>query len=240
MSRFFPRTRLRSAIIVFALLLPLAVAPVHAQTQVSVYLPVITNRTWTNGDPPGVTILSNHSSYIGFAGLLTIVGEVRNNSADSLTFIKPTVEILSGSGTVIATDSEYAPLDTLAPGDKTCFSVRIAVRELWHAYRFKPVSFEPRGHPVPALNLRNLEGSHSGFDDKYLIDGEVQNPLAIPVEFVAPVGTLYGNGDKVIGCATSILDGFHLAPGESKPFRLSFDNAGTGMTFRVQVEGRPQ
>ena len=73
--------------------------------------------------PAGVRILANHSSYVDSIDTLHIVGEIQNDTANHLRFVKVTANIFDSGGHLLDTDFTYTYLDNLPAGHKTCFHI---------------------------------------------------------------------------------------------------------------------
>ena len=72
---------------------------------------------------PGVHIVPNHTYYVDSIDYLHVVGEVQNNTANHLRFVKITANFFNQAGQLLDTDYTYIHLDNLPPGQKTCFTI---------------------------------------------------------------------------------------------------------------------
>ena len=192
--------------------------------------------------PTGVHVLENHSYYVDSIGYLHIVGEVKNNTADHLCFVKIPVNIFNSSGQLVDTDFTYTYLDNLPAGDKTCFEILLEEPADWSYYEFEPPSYWTDGEPLPNLTVLNDSGSYDPTFGWYEIIGQVRNDHGTRVEYVSPVGTLYNVSGIVIGCDFTYINATHLDPNQTSSFKMTFvgrDYADVA-SYRLQVEGNPQ
>ncbi|MBC8248746.1 MAG: SBBP repeat-containing protein [Anaerolineales bacterium] len=193
--------------------------------------------------PPGVYILSNHSYYVDSIGFLWIVGEVWNNTANRLRFVKITANVFSSSGQLLATGQGYTYLDNLSPGGMTCFSVLMGHEPAgWSYYRFEAPTYWTDGKPLPNLTVFNDSGSYNSTFGWYEIIGQVRNDHGSRVEYVSPVGTVYNASGIVIGCDFTYVNSTHLNPGQTSSFEMIFSGRDYAdvTSYRLQVDGNPQ
>jgi hypothetical protein len=192
--------------------------------------------------PTGVHILGNHSYYVDSIGYLHIAGEVKNDTADQLRFVKITASIFNSHGHLVDTDFTYIYLDNLPASDKTCFRILLEEPAGWSYYEFEPPSYWTDGRPLPNLTILNDSGSYDSTFGWYEIIGQVRNDHGTRVEYVSPVGTLYDASGIVIGCDFTYVNATHLDPGQTSSFEMTFIGRDytDAASYRLQVDGNPE
>lgn len=191
--------------------------------------------------PPGVHILDNDTHYVDDFGLLNVVAEVENSTADTVNLDSITVNFYDASDNLLETELGIVVLDNLPANEKTCFDVELIEPSGWSYYEIESPSYLSIGD-IPFPNLTVLNDSFSfnpilgGF---WEIAGEVRNDHGSTVDDVVLVGTLYNAAGDVIGCDSELFDVFSLDPGETDNFDISFvgrDYADYD-SHRVQADG---
>jgi hypothetical protein len=192
--------------------------------------------------PQGVRILSNHSSYVDSIDYLHIVGEVENNTANHLRFVKIIANVFDSDGHLLDTDFTYIYLDNLPAGNKTCFHILLQKLAAWSYYEFEAPTYWTDGEPLPNLTVMNHSGSYNVTYGWYEIIGQVRNDHGTRVEYVSPVGTAYNTSGMVVGCDFTYVNSTHLDVGQVSSFKLSFSgrNYSDVTSYRLQVDGNPQ
>ena len=192
--------------------------------------------------PSGVHILSNYSFYVDSIDYLHIVGEVQNNTANHLRFVKITANIFSGGGQLLATDFTYIYLDNLPAGDRTCFHILLEEPAGWSYYEFEAPTYWTDGEPLPNLTVLNDSGSYNSTFGWYEIIGQVRNDHGTRVEYVSSVGTVYNASGVVVGCDFTYVNSTHLDPGQTSSFEMTFSGRDYAdvTSYRLQVDGNPQ
>lgn len=191
---------------------------------------------------PGVHILTNHSSYVDNIDYLNVVGEILNNTANHLRYVRITVNVFNTNGQLLDTDFTYTSLDTLPPGDKTCFQLWMEEPTSWSYYEFEAPSYWTDAEPLPNLAVFNDSGSYNSTFGWYEIIGQVRNDHGSRVEYVSPVGTAYNSSGVVIGCDFTYVNSTHLDPDQTSSFEMTFmgrDYADVS-SYRLQADGNPQ
>lgn len=188
----------------------------------------------------GVQILPNQSHFIDSVDILHILGEIQNNTADSLGIVEISVNFFNNSGQFLKTENTYTLIDDLPAGDKTCFEAILSQPTGWSYYEFEAPTYSTDGQPLPNLTLLNVSGSYDSTSGWYTIIGQVKNDHGIRVEYVNPVGTLYNAAGMVIGCdAYTYMDSTNLDPDQISPFEIVFFRRDyiDAASYRVQVDG---
>lgn len=190
-------------------------------------------------DPSRIKILGNHSSYVDAVDYLHVLGEVQNNTDSYLRFIKVTARALNRDGQTLGSGSAYIYLNSLPPGEKTCFDILLKQPEGWSGYRLEDPIYSTDGSPLPKLTVLNSEGSQDSATGWYKITGQVRNDHGNRIDYVSPIGTAYNASGSVVGCNITYVKGNHLTAGEAGPFEMLFtdSNAASIRSYRVQVDG---
>lgn len=190
-------------------------------------------------DPAGIKILANHFSYVDASNYLHVLGEVQNNTNGHVRFIKVTANVVNRDGQRLGGGSAYIYLDSLPPGDKTCFDILLKEPAGWSGYRLEAPAYSTDGRPLPKLTVLNSSGSHDSTTGWYKIVGQIRNDQGSRVNYVSPVGTAYNASGSVVGCSVTHVDGNHLNPGQTSSFEMLFpgSNAAGIRSYRMQVDG---
>jgi hypothetical protein len=89
-----------------------------------------------------VQILSNSSSYLDSIDYLHVVGEIANNTSNTLTFVKVSADLFNSNNVFVGSDYTYTYLDNLPPHQKTCFDVLFFNTPTdWQYYQFEEPSY---------------------------------------------------------------------------------------------------
>lgn len=173
---------------------------------------------------------------------LHIVGEVENNTANHLRFVKITANVFDSGGHLLDTGFTYTHLDSLPAGMKTCFSVLLPKPAAWSYYEFEAPTYWTDGEPLPNLSVTSHSGSYNATYGWYEIIGQVRNDHSTRVEYVSPVGTLYNSSGTAVGCYFAYVNSTHLDVGQASSFKLTFSgrNYSDVTSYRLQVDGDPQ
>lgn len=216
--------------------------PTPTSTPISTPIPTNTPTPTPTTIPPGVSVLSNHSSYVDSIDYLHVIGEVQNNIANHLRFVKITANIFDSSGQLLDTDFTYIHLDNLPAGDKTCFHILLREPAGWSYYEFEAPTYWTDGEPLPNLATFNDSGSYNSTFGWYEIIGRVRNDHGSRVEYVSPVGTVYNASGVVVGCDFTFVNSTHLDPGQTSSFKMIFGGRdyADAISYRLQADGNPQ
>ena len=168
-----------------------------------------------------------------------VAGEVLNETGDYLRFVRVIVNVFGPVGELIETGTTYVRLDSLPPGERTCFEILVGSLSSWSTYQFEAVQYDD-GVPLPALVVLNHSGSYNPSLQWYRVLGQVRNDQGTRVEYVAPVVTVYGAGGAVLGCSSTFVSSTHLNAGQTSSFEMQFygQRYATVTSYRIQVDGR--
>lgn len=193
----------------------------------------------STSDPSKIKILGNHFAYVDVVEYLHVLGEVQNNTDSYLRFIKITARALNRDGQTLGSGSAYIYLDSLPPGEKTCFDVLLKEPEAWSSYRLENPTYSTDGNPLPKLSVLSSNGSHDSTTGWYKITGQVRNDQGNRIDYVSPIGTAYDASGSVVGCNITYVSGNHLIAGEAGSFEMLFtdSNSANVRSYRIQVDG---
>ena len=193
-------------------------------------------------DPAGAKILPNHSSYVDSVDYFHVLGEVENNTDRHLRFIKVTANVFDGDDRLLAGGSAYIYLDSLAPGQKTCFDILIKEPPGWAYYKLAPPSNWTDAMPLPKLTVLDPSGQYNPATGGYEITGQVRNDQDARFDYVSPIGTAYNAAGRVVGCTITYIKSLHLDPDQTSSFDMLFigGNSADITSYRVQVDGNLQ
>lgn len=240
------RRIIAAATAVLLVLLGVLVASAQDCAAVScIHVPIVQvsepSATVTAVPPAGVSILSNHTSYTDIIGALHIIGEVQNQTAQTITFVRINANLFNGAQ-LAGTDFTYTSLDQLRPGDRTCFDVLVIDPPVYTSYMFEAPTYSANMMELPTLTVL---GDSSSIDiaDNYHIIGQVRNDTGKAVTFVQPVGTLYNAAGRAVDCDFTFVNSTDLAVGQTSAFDMGFVSreSFTDVTsYRLQVDGDVQ
>lgn len=175
-----------------------------------------------SGDVEDVAIMS-HSSYSGEYGDYHVVGEVKNNGSENLTWVELTATFYDSSDSVLDFDYGYTDIEVLTPVQKSPFEIHV-----WD----ETISAQVDHYTIvvsdcdvaTAEPYREFEIlSHASSIDSwgyYKIVGEVQNTGSRDAESVDVVGTFYDSSGTVVATRTGYISQDILAAGDVAPFDI--------------------
>lgn len=191
--------------------------------------------------PERVYVLDNHTSYkSSSSGYLHILGEIQNDRHDILYDVAVQANLYNKEKKELASESTFLYLNSLMPGDKTCFDITFTeIPSNWSTYEFDVSSFITGGQRLPDISVTSSIPSSE--DDELDIEGTIRNDDNMRVESVRPVGTVYNSSGQVIGCQDTYLDGYYtyLNKGGTGSFTLMYYGRDYSKwdSYRIQVGG---
>ena len=155
-------------------------------------------------------------------GTLTIVGEVRNDSALDVGETAVTATFYGADGQVIGEVGGPTLLPALTPGIRSPFILTLprpaGVANYSLRATGRPVTLATDGGELVVVNTRRFEDT-AGF---YHIAGVVQNRETQKVEQARIIVTLYDRGGRVINVGFAYPQPSALAPGDRADFDVTF------------------
>jgi len=233
-------------ILTLAIIATLLGTTVYAQDDdILDYLPAILNAAKQRQppeppppEPEGVTILPTHTWYVNSIDTLHIIGEIRNNTSDYITFARVTVNVFNGDQ-LVDSDFSYTFLSIIPPRDKACIDLFMPNPTSWTSYQFEVPQYQITDEVPPLLTPYSLSGSYDSTFGWYDIIGLVRNDSDRLVEFVSPVATLYDGNGKARACDFTYVNSTDLEPDQSSSFEIT--SSGRDFiditNYRVQVDG---
>ena len=193
--------------------------------------------------PEGVSILPNHNYFTNSNDFAYVVGEVQNDTSNSIRFVKITANFYDEQNQLIDTDFTFGALDILPPGERTCFDIILLdIPAGLDHYEFEAPTYSTSPDQLPNLTILSHSGSINDTFGWYEIIGEVKNDHGSRVEFVSPIGTLYNSSGDVLDCDFTFVNSTHLDPGQKSSFEMFFisrDEYDGVSSYRLQVDGNP-
>jgi hypothetical protein len=165
----------------------------------------------------GVWIQGNSFTY-NRDGVRYVVGEVYNNTTDTIRYMRVDVSFYDLSGSEIASDFAYTYLTTIFPGGRACFRLTMDEPVGWRTYRISG-SYMQGTVADPGLVTSSLEGDID-ISGAYRLSGRVTNTGNKVVGNVTPTTTLYNDEGFVIGCSYAYADLAMLLPFQSSTFSI--------------------
>jgi hypothetical protein len=170
---------------------------------------------------PGVQVLPVSFEYVSH-GSMFIVGEVVNNTADSLTSVEVAVNFFKAGGLLVGTDHAYMwPID-LPAWEKGCFKITMDTLPDWSYYQFETPTYKLRA-TSSGLTIINHSGLYNTANGAYDITGQVRNAGNQHSISVGVSGTLYNGTGVPVGCEHLVISP-DLAPGQTSSFALNFSS----------------
>lgn len=215
--------------LIVILLLTVIGVEVMAASYYQTYLPIVYKQptpsptpepTATSIPPNGVQILPN--SYDYWSGdMMHVVGEVVNNTSESLYYVEVVVNFFDAYGHLVATDSTVLTPLNLPAREKGCFSIILDVPPDWYDYEFEAPTYDI-GSSSADLIIFGEAGSYNPSNGDYDITGEVRNDGGQPSNSVSVGGTLYDKYDMPVGCNYIYVDPTDIDPHQISSFALNY------------------
>jgi hypothetical protein len=154
-----------------------------------------------------------------------VVGEVLNDTSDTLSFVDVFVNFFDAGGQLVGTnhpDGTYLWLLDLPASERGCVFISInPVPPNWSYYQFETPTYEISSSS-PNLTIFNESFSYNSTSGDIDITGQVQNDGNQTSNYVSVGGTVYSAGDVSLGCSFDYVDSTNLDPGLSGAFDVNF------------------
>lgn len=186
-------------------------------------------------------LLPNHSSYLDGLNWLHVVGEIRNDSGQTLSSIYITANLFNSSGGLVDTRQGRVLLDHTEPGETNCFDINFftAAGE-WSYYELERPIVYASTEAAPIVAIFNDSGSFNGY--AYEVIGQARNDGPTQVRYADVVNTLFTEDNTVMGCSSIWVSSTHLDPDQTSSFRTN--NYGSHFAnvarYHVAADGDPQ
>ncbi len=187
--------------------------------------------------PEGANIvvmgLLSHRDFIGLAGDMHIVGQVRNETAANLDHISVRILFYNRWGTVMRIVDGPALLDVIGPQQTTPFALVFANEWGWDHYTIR-VTAQPTLRKLP-IGLIVVEYRTFGFQSGILhVAGRIRNDGDQAVERAQVVVTLYDPWGTVVNAGFAYTG--RIPAGQEAEFDCQFGEYDLTETVDVQVE----
>jgi hypothetical protein len=188
----------------------------NCSTGTCVYLPIIIGAT-----PVSEVAVVSSNAFVPYAGStsLYIVGEVTNNAASNVRFVRVTANLRDAGGGIVASSWSYIYIGILTPGMLSPFLIIFSNTPAWATYDLT-LTWSTTTNSLYALELRDLVASFDG-SEAYHIRGSVKNQHAVQRTSVKLFLTMYDSQDHVIGVAKADASPSTLQPGQVIPFDIN-------------------
>lgn len=173
--------------------------------------------------PPDAMLLGlmSDASFTDEFNILSVVGEVRNDSNLDVGDITVVVSFYDAAGSFISETSGHTLLKTLTPGGRSSFLLNLSSPPGMSNYSVKAV-----GRPVPPqLNPQISVVKSQAFEDEigfYHVTGVVKNTGSVVVSRAKVIATLYNRGGGVINVNFAYPVPAQLNPGDTASFDVTF------------------
>jgi hypothetical protein len=189
--------------------------------------------------PPGVQVLPVSFTYKS-GNMMHVVGEVFNNTNESLYGVMVTVNFFNALGYFIDTGSTLLIPFNLPERERGCFSIIMDYPPNWSYYIFDTPTYDI-GSSSPDLTINAVNAWYNSDSGDYEIIGQVVNE-GVQISYNVSVGgTLYNVSDEPVGCNYYDVDSINLDPGGTSTFDLFYDgldrNYNDVTQYRLRVTG---
>lgn len=219
------------------------ITPTPTRTGTPTTTPTVTP-TPTDAIGDGVIVLNSHHAYLNAEGLVTVVGEVRNDTEFNATNMRVVVTLYNNRTDVVDTRETYVWIDVLLPGERSCFEVIFLGDPVYNRYEFvtsysntsrapRPLVIVDHGAVyLPGPGAWNVFGQIGNIQE--VGEGEEAEPLVYP----QIIGTIYDEVGHVLDCMYINAEAESLAPGMTSIWQMTFRPLPQqeGMRYRVQAK----
>lgn len=184
----------------------------------------------------GVWFLGNHSTY-AIGGTRYVVGEVLNNTGDTINSVKVNVNFYNGAN-VVATNYNFTLLGNVHAYERACYSVSVPNPAAYTSYTVHEGStYAIGGSRRPNLGVSGLAGAV--VTTTYEVTGSITNNEGGQVSGIKAVATLFSNTWKVAECKSASATVPTLNAGQSSGFKVITTPANPAaiVTYVVQTDG---
>jgi len=185
----------------------------------------------------GVTVLSS-STYVDAIHALHVVGEVRNDTGQSIQFVQIIATFTDADDAFLATGETFTRLDVLLPDMVSPFDLLLPSPPAGIAHSSLQTQWDPTS-AAPLAGLTVLDGSRLTKDSiGYThIAGQVRNDTGVAARFVEVIATFYSADGTVVDVAFTFTKLDTLQPGQTSPFELLARVPASMANYRLQVQG---
>jgi hypothetical protein len=187
---------------------------------------------------PGQLEVLSHKSYIDSLGWYHIVGEVQNNSAQTMEFVEVVARLFDDNNEVIGTKLTFTAPDVIFPGSSAPFDIITLRRSQWQNIAF--YRLETKGnatHEAKPQTLVLVSQTSQLKNDLLVVGGEIQNTGNSPA-LAKLIVTLYDADHNVINTGWSYADDGIIQANTSSAFEVKVPHQTDPNNFhyRIQIE----
>lgn len=151
--------------------------------------------------------------------MLTIVGEIANNSDQTAEWVYVAGGLYDASGQIMNATTAYTMLDTIAPGEKAPFKMYFSDNWKDSTDYYLQVTGRAGDAPVPEVRLVDYKASKEG--NTCTFAGTVENLTAGEIGFVSVIVSLYDASDQLVDASWTFSDGSAIPAKGKDTFTLS-------------------
>ena len=158
------------------------------------------------------------TDYLSSTGSHYLVGEVLNETADTLRFVEVLATFYDADGQLVGTGSTFTELSIIEPGSTAPFKMTTLNPPAVGRYDLR-VDYSTTTQPAIRLEVTGHSGSaaESGW---YHVTGEVRNPHGFAVKFPEIVATYYNATHEVVRVEVDFAEVDPLEPGQASAFEV--------------------
>lgn len=184
-----------------------------------------------------ITILSS-SSYVDNIDYRHVVGEVRNDSTSNVSFVQLNVTFHDSSDRLLATETSYASLDILAPGEKSPFHAIHQEVPAYDHYKLSVSASATTQEPNHNFTTTVTNEFTDSIDYRHIV-GTVRNDNTTTAEFVELIITLYDGSGTVVDTDFTYVktdDRSRVQPGQTAPFEFALSQQRGWTSYSIVTE----
>jgi hypothetical protein len=195
--------------------------------------------------PAGVMEFDNVSAWLSPRGEFVVGGLVTNRSGRPLEAIRITAALVDAQGQSLTEESNLAPLEVLADGASSPFTVRFrsgrparAVGyEMSAAARY--AEYALAGHLAADQFILGNDTATYNANGFLIVSGDVVNRTQGAAYFVKAVVAVYDDSSRVVAADSVFVNDTELLPGEVARFEVTFPElGGNAIRYTIDVEGK--
>jgi hypothetical protein len=187
---------------------------------------------------PGQLEVLSHKSYIDSLGWYHIVGEVQNNSAQTMEFVEVVAKLFDADDQVIGTKLTFTAPDVIFPGSAAPFDIITLRRSQWQDISFYTLEVKGNASAEAEPQTLILVSQTSQLKNNLLVvGGEIQNTGSTPA-LAKLIVTLYDADHNVINTGWSYAnDGIVQANAISGfEVKVPHQTDPNNFHYRIQIE----
>lgn len=186
---------------------------------------------------------SSLNAWVDRNGGFVIAGQVVNNAAAPLEFVRIEAQLYDAENRVLVSLDDFVSSDVMLPGEYAPFSLVFSdglpsgtVRyELHASARYAGTAAQTFYGPENFTVSSQAEFDQNGF---LVVSGQVRNDGTLTANLVKVVVVVFDQQGRVIATDTTLVDTQQLVPGQTSTFSVSFaELGGVPNTFTVSAQG---